>query len=247
MMMVTAYHNIARDSAGRPLGLLDGYQAKHPLTAVFATELHTQDHETACAEVFRLLNIGDDPTISAPDPRAVRYRERHNRSLSVGDVVAVDNVTFYACTSAGWRRLDRVPTVVSRPDAPGTGHLADNVETLPEFLAVYGVPGRPYPVVEAGPGQWPCLVVKAGDKVAVVQVMNVGTDGDRQHLCLDVHAFVAGRWARASVFGMENGRRLHAFRATDVLGTSQGWPAARLVAVLVGAQDDATTNGGEQS
>ena len=118
-------------------------------------------------------------------------------------------------------------------------------ETLEEFIAKYGRRDRPMPVAEAGPeaAQWPSILVKAGDKAAVVQFMNVGADSgsDGQHLCIDVHAFVAGRAARASVFGMESGRRLQGFADTDAAGTSHGWPAARLVAVLIGAQAETET------
>jgi hypothetical protein len=113
-------------------------------------------------------------------------------------------------------------------------------QTLEEFIATYGDPHKPYPVFEAGPeaAQWPTILVKAGDKTAVVQFMNVGADGDSQHLCIDVHPFVAGRAARASAFGMDNGRKLDGFADADAAGTSHGWPAARLVAVLVGTQTD---------
>jgi len=114
------------------------------------------------------------------------------------------------------------------------------VETLEEFVATYGNPDKALPVFEVDPeaALWPTILVKAGDKAAIVQFMNVGADSDSdgQHMCIDVHAFVAGRAARASVFGMESGRRLEGFADTDTAGTSHGWPAARLVAVLVGVQ-----------
>jgi hypothetical protein len=112
------------------------------------------------------------------------------------------------------------------------------VETLEQFIAKYGSPDKPLHVFEADPehAQWPTILVKAGDKAAIVQFMNVGADGSGQHLCIDVHAFVAGRAARASVFGMESGRRLEGFADTDAAGTSHGWAAARLVAVLIGRQ-----------
>ncbi|GAA1308932.1 hypothetical protein [Saccharothrix xinjiangensis] len=53
---------------------------------------------------FQLCNVGDDPEFGRPDPRAVRYRRRGNRSLSIGDVVAIDG-RFYACQRIGWRRI----------------------------------------------------------------------------------------------------------------------------------------------
>ncbi|HEY0697395.1 MAG TPA: hypothetical protein VGD43_06255 [Micromonospora sp.] len=44
------------------------------------------------SDVYRLFNVGHDPQFGTPDPRAVVYRERGNRSLSVGDVVALNEV-----------------------------------------------------------------------------------------------------------------------------------------------------------
>jgi hypothetical protein len=244
-MQVAAYHNVALDPAGRHQGILDGYQIEHPVSLVFATEVSEQDHEAACDEVWRLLNVGHDPARGTVDPVAARYRQRGNRSLAVGDVIAVDG-SFYACSAVGWQPMEELPAIVQRTDVRGTVPLADRVESLPEFLAVYGRPGQQITMVEAGPTvqQWPSLVVKAGDKAAVVQFISITTDTPGQHLCVDVHAFVAGRPGRASVFGMENGRRLHGFAGSEVAGTSHGWPAARLVAVVVGVQAD--TEAGEE-
>jgi hypothetical protein len=243
-MQVAAYHNVALDPAGRHKGLVDGFQVEHPVSLVFATELSDQAHEAACEEVWRLLNVGHDGDHGTADPDAARYRERGNRSLSVGDVIAVDGV-FYACGPNGWHDLRDVPTIVHRADVRGTVPLADSVATLAEFLAVYGRPGGRVEVVEAGPvaQQWPSLVVKAGDKAAVVRFLNVGAGTPGQHLCIDVHAFTAGHQGRASVFGLENGRRLNGFSDPHSAGTSHGWPAARLVAVLIGVQAD--TEAGE--
>lgn len=113
--------------------------------------------------------------------------------------------------------------------------------TLDEYIRAYGDPAAPWPVFEVGPEaeQWPAIVVKAGDKAAVLRFMNVApSDPAAQHLCIDVHAFVAERQARGSVFGMEDGHRFDGFPDARVFGTSHGWPAASLVAVLVGAQQD---------
>lgn len=116
-----------------------------------------------------------------------------------------------------------------------------DVTTLDEYIATYGNPAAPWPVIEIGEQakQWPAIVVKAGDKAAVLHFMHVAADDPHaQHLCIDVRSFVAGRVARGSVFGMENGRRFDGFTAERVFGTSHGWPGAHLVAVLVGAQQD---------
>lgn len=86
-------------------------------------------------------------------------------------------------------------------------------------------------------GKWPFIIAHYGDKTAVIRLCGVGDpDGDSAHLCVDVQAYVGGRQARSSAFGMEAGRRLDAFAAADTEGTSHGLPAARLVAVLIGGQ-----------
>ena len=58
-------------------------------------------------EAFELFNVGDDPEFRAggPDATAVAYRALGLRSLSVGDVVQVDDVAF-ACASFGWDQVD---------------------------------------------------------------------------------------------------------------------------------------------
>lgn len=68
-------------------------------------------------------------------------------------------------------------------------------------------------------------------------------DGDKPHLCVDVHAFDRyGEPARTGVFGMENGFRW-TFEGDEAeqnklptFGTSHGWPATHLVTLLLGAQ-----------
>ena len=76
-----------------------------------------------------------------------------------------------------------------------------------------------------------------------MQFMGLAGGTDTEHLCLDVHAFVDDAEARSSVFGMENGARYTGFDETAP-GRSHGWPAVRLVAVLIGAQSDPTPQGG---
>jgi hypothetical protein len=93
---LTVWHNIATDAEGRLLGMLDGYQPGHPLVPVARRELpitltsdgqpHDPQVHTWLEEIWRLLNIGDDPSFGTPDPWAVQYRSRRNRSLSTGDV-----------------------------------------------------------------------------------------------------------------------------------------------------------------
>jgi hypothetical protein len=96
---------------------LRGYQAGNTVTEVFAydeTNLDAETDDLVLAErAFELLNIGDDPSFGAPDQRAVDYRCRGNRSLSVGDVIAIDD-RFWSCDSFGWRELDEQPVIQQR-------------------------------------------------------------------------------------------------------------------------------------
>ncbi len=125
--------------------------------------------------------------------------------------------------------------------------------TLAEFIDTYCTPkaayvsatairmGASYPRIDVGDtdDRWPSVLVTAGDKAAVVRFKNVAADDPHeQHLCIDVHPFVHGRKARAGVFGLEVGRRLEGFPDSQADGTSHGFPAAHLVAVLVGRQAD---------
>jgi hypothetical protein len=110
-------------------------------------------------------------------------------------------------------------------------------ETFESFMSQYGRVDGQYPVINVGDTveQWPTVVVRFGDKTAVVQFCGVGADSDAPHLSIDVHAFVADRLARSTVFGMENGKRYTAFDHTAP-GTSHGWPAVQGITVLIGAQ-----------
>lgn len=112
---VRAYHNIGADLEGRPTGFLDGFAPGDPVVWVFAAELDGERFGSdlaACEEVYKLLNVGDDPDIMGgrPDPRAVAYRQAGNRSLSIGDLVSVAG-RFYACASVGFTRLTVDPVV----------------------------------------------------------------------------------------------------------------------------------------
>jgi hypothetical protein len=112
--MIRAYHNVAVDSVGRPLGILDGYRPEHPVALVFETDIPIKVETPAEAVeiVWMLLNVGDlvGGDDFTPDRRAVTYRERGNRSLSVGDVVEIDG-QFYAAGQMGFNSLDGAPTV----------------------------------------------------------------------------------------------------------------------------------------
>jgi hypothetical protein len=119
--------------------------------------------------------------------------------------------------------------------------MADTFET---FMRQFGPADGRYTLVEVGDtiDHWPTVVVRFGDRTAVLQLCGVGADRADWHLSIDIHAFVGDQLARAGVFGMENGKRYEAF-GDAAPGTSHGWPAVQGVSVLVGTQTSRTVNG----
>ncbi len=106
-MNVRVFHNVAIDTSGRHAGLVDGYRQGHPLTEVARLTIDDDDDIAVLEEVFRLFNVGDDSEYGEPDPRALEYRFRGNRSLSVGDVVTLDG-RWFACARLGWASIEPV-------------------------------------------------------------------------------------------------------------------------------------------
>ncbi|WNV83138.1 hypothetical protein [Umezawaea sp. Da 62-37] len=105
---------------------LRGYEPGQTVTEVFvyttAAETGAPDLDWVIAyEAYRLFNVGDDPQFGTPDPRAVDYRARRNRSLSIGDVIAIDG-RFLSCDSRGWSALTETPPIDQRA-AHGTTPL----------------------------------------------------------------------------------------------------------------------------
>lgn len=52
--------------------------------------------------------------VDVPDPVALHYRDRGNRSLSIGDVVAIEDdhgVRWYGCAHLGWDQLTAAPSI----------------------------------------------------------------------------------------------------------------------------------------
>ncbi|UVS80591.1 hypothetical protein [Actinokineospora sp. UTMC 2448] len=92
-----------------------GYRPQHEVVEV-AAYLATR-HDGVLDDAFHMFNVGDDPCFGPPDPRAVTYRLRGNRSLSVGDVIALDD-EFHSCEPAGWRALT-TPPLITDMHAPG--------------------------------------------------------------------------------------------------------------------------------
>lgn len=110
---VRIYHNIADDH-------FFGYQTGHPIVLVCTLRQAAASDEVILEQMFHLFNVGDDPDFGTPDPRAVEYRRRRNRSLSVGDVVDIAG-RLYACAGTGWTPVT-APTL-STDSVPGTTYL----------------------------------------------------------------------------------------------------------------------------
>ena len=116
-------------------------------------------------------------------------------------------------------------------------------ETLAGFLSAYDPDGTrviaDITTERDDDGNSPFVIVRHGEFTAVLALMpftaSAGDPGS--HLCIDIHPFVNGLDAAAGVFGMTEGSRV---RFPEVTGLhSHGWPAARLVSVLIGRQEDA--------
>lgn len=107
-------------------------------------------------------------------------------------------------------------------------------KTPDEFLAYYNPDGS-HPVIEVDTstksGTSPFIVVRHGKYAVVINPLAL-----EDHLSVDVHPFAGGTGAAsAAAFGMTEGRRVQ-FPEDETPLRSHGWPAAGLVAVLVGEQ-----------
>lgn len=121
----------------------------------------------------------------------------------------------------------------------GNHHVEDLIpetDTLDGFLRVYAPNNRERVVLdldmEDKREHSPFVIVRHKGRVLILNPMAFD-----DHLCVDVHAFVNGADARTGVFGMDAGKRVR-FPKDEVKGTSHGWPAAALVALLLGKQEE---------
>jgi hypothetical protein len=73
-----------------------GYSPGDELRLAIEYDVPAGPDASVLEDAFRLFNIEEE------DPRAVEYRSRRNRSLSVGDVVEI-NDRRYACEMLGWK------------------------------------------------------------------------------------------------------------------------------------------------
>lgn len=104
-MRVRVFHtadlSAAYFSEGPGPGLRDVFAYDHPVPD---TETGT-DRLAILEGLFLVFNVGDDPAFGIPESVAVAYRDRQLRSLSTGDVIALDD-DFYVCARVGWQRWD---------------------------------------------------------------------------------------------------------------------------------------------
>ena len=132
---VTALHNVWR--YGDPMRTC--YEPGDVLVPVATwTARRRRDPEKAAEDAFRLLNVGDDPVLGLPDPRAVEYRARGNRGISAGDVVRVGG-HWLAVARFGFTEVDRPAAFSLVPCWAGSNPLTD--EQIPRrrwHLAWYG-------------------------------------------------------------------------------------------------------------
>ncbi|TVT27908.1 hypothetical protein FNH05_30680 [Amycolatopsis rhizosphaerae] len=101
---IRVFHNVS------PAAMAFGFDHDDRVVEVYAYDepavtVSTTDEEIA-AKVFELFNVGAKAGFGTPDHRALEYRDRRNRSLSVGDVIAIDG-RYYACGSSGWTSISR--------------------------------------------------------------------------------------------------------------------------------------------
>jgi hypothetical protein len=105
-MRLRIMHNTNR------LALALGYAPSDHVVEVYAFDYTGAEGDLdACEAAFEMFNIGHLSDHGTAEPDAIAYRERGNRSLSVGDVVACDG-QFYACGVAGWREIAPPRTTV---------------------------------------------------------------------------------------------------------------------------------------
>jgi hypothetical protein len=132
---VTVFHNVSRHA------MLTGYERGDVLVPVATWTVRPWHDPGKTAEAaFALLNVGDDPAFGPPDPRAVEYRDRGNRSASVGDLVRVGN-HWLAVAHAGFTEVVDWPAGFSLvPCWAGSNPLSDEDIPQPRWrLALHGI------------------------------------------------------------------------------------------------------------
>ncbi|TDB89143.1 hypothetical protein E1264_09230 [Actinomadura sp. KC216] len=100
---VEIYHNVSKDTAGRPLGF-DGYRQGHPVVKVFEFPMEANESTEPILFAETAFQIGNEVHELSAD-----YYRRRLRSLSVGDVVKI-GLLWLSCEPVGWRPItDHTP------------------------------------------------------------------------------------------------------------------------------------------
>jgi hypothetical protein len=89
-----------------------GYECGHPVEKVFSYEApSTSDLMELADEAFAAFNAPLELLAEPYRVVAEDYRALGNRSLSVGDVLKIDE-SWLACASSGWVELEQAPVEV---------------------------------------------------------------------------------------------------------------------------------------
>lgn len=102
MSKVRIMHNVERDENTRFVGMLNGYQPGHDMLEVFVYDVDDVDYHPEHA--FEIFNQDVDWLDGRDRELAKAYRDKNLRSLSVGDVVVVDDVA-HAVEHSGWKKV----------------------------------------------------------------------------------------------------------------------------------------------
>jgi hypothetical protein len=98
--VITIWHNVEMHY-GRPVGMLNGYTPGHAMTPVFVYVSESPEPEN---EAYELFNAPEEYLVPKLRPIQRRYYANKLRSLSVGDVVQVDD-DYWAVARYGFDSL----------------------------------------------------------------------------------------------------------------------------------------------
>lgn len=143
MAIIRVFHNNNFRDA-----VLFGYQPVHTLTEVYRYP-PADDDRSHPQYAYDLFNVGDDPSIfERPDQRAIEYRALANRSLSVGDVIAIQDsdgdTRWYACATVGWDTLDTPPVIHNQEHHGTTPYDAPLITYTVRFDSPFALTVQPW-------------------------------------------------------------------------------------------------------
>jgi hypothetical protein len=97
----------------------------HALVPAFTFWTTALVHEIPYLAWFT-FNVGDDPdfTEGNPQPLALAYRRAGNPSLSVGDVLCIDDGAYLSCERDGWRERSADELLITE-DGPANGGMEE--------------------------------------------------------------------------------------------------------------------------